>query len=78
MRVDFDAQWHELTEDVLTGMKEWRLQHPKPPLARCGTPLVSDGRKERHLVTQHNQEVMLERSYGVCPTRGTGFFPPRR
>ena len=29
MRADFDAQWHELTEDVLTGMKEWRLQHPK-------------------------------------------------
>ena len=29
MREDFDAQWHELTEDILTGMKEWRLQHPK-------------------------------------------------
>jgi NADH pyrophosphatase NudC (nudix superfamily) len=120
MRRDFDAQWHELTEDVLTGMKEWRLQHPKatvgeieqalderlskvrarmlqdlalastaadiqaaqeherPVCARCGTPLASDGRKARHLVTHHNQEVTLERSYGVCPTCGEGFFPPRR
>jgi predicted RNA-binding Zn-ribbon protein involved in translation (DUF1610 family) len=26
---DLDARWHELTEEVATGMKEWRLQHPK-------------------------------------------------
>jgi predicted RNA-binding Zn-ribbon protein involved in translation (DUF1610 family) len=26
---DLDARWHELTEEVITGMKEWRLQHPK-------------------------------------------------
>ncbi len=30
MRIeDLDARWHELTEEVITGMKEWRLQHPK-------------------------------------------------
>jgi NADH pyrophosphatase NudC (nudix superfamily) len=30
MRIeDLDAQWHELAEDVISGMKEWRLQHPK-------------------------------------------------
>ena len=26
---DQEQQWRELAEDVLTGMKEWRLQHPK-------------------------------------------------
>jgi len=26
---DLDARWHELTEEVTSGMKEWRLQHPK-------------------------------------------------
>ncbi len=26
---DLDARWHALTEAVITGMKEWRLQHPK-------------------------------------------------
>lgn len=30
MRIeDLDARWHDLTEEVITGMKEWRLQHPK-------------------------------------------------
>jgi hypothetical protein len=25
----FDQGWRELAEEILTGMKEWRLQHPK-------------------------------------------------
>lgn len=29
---ELEARWRELTEDVLTGMKEWRLQHPKATL----------------------------------------------
>jgi hypothetical protein len=29
---DFDAEWDALAEEVLSGMKEWRLQHPKAPL----------------------------------------------
>jgi hypothetical protein len=32
MRDDFDAGWHELAEQVISGMKEWRLQHPKATL----------------------------------------------
>lgn len=30
--LDQGQQWRELAEDVLTGMKEWRLQHPKATL----------------------------------------------
>lgn len=26
---DLDAHWRELAEEAFTGMKEWRLQHPK-------------------------------------------------
>jgi RNase P subunit RPR2 len=26
---DFDARWHELAEEVMVGMKEWRVQHPR-------------------------------------------------
>jgi ferredoxin len=30
MRIeDLDTRWHELAEEVMTGMKERRLQHPK-------------------------------------------------
>lgn len=32
MRKDFDQRWRALSEEVLTGMKEWRLQHPRATL----------------------------------------------
>ena len=31
MRKDFDRRWQELSAEVLTGMKGWRLQHPRLP-----------------------------------------------
>ena len=33
MRSDFDSQWEELSQSVLTGMKQWRLEHPKATLS---------------------------------------------
>jgi hypothetical protein len=32
MDSDMDAKWHELAEEVMSGMKEWRLQHPTASL----------------------------------------------
>ena len=32
-------QWRELTEDVLTGMQAWRLQHPKATWREIETTL---------------------------------------
>jgi hypothetical protein len=32
MRKDFDQDWGTLATEVLTGMKEWRLQHPRATL----------------------------------------------
>ena len=29
MREGFEARWHEETEKVISGMQEWRLQHPE-------------------------------------------------
>ena len=31
--------------------------------------------EERCLQTEGDQEITLQRSYGVCPTCGVGFFP---
>jgi len=118
LRTDFDQQWQALAAEVLTGMKEWRIQHPqatlreieaalderlarmrawmlqdtalaseiadlsqlareaRPVCPDCGTPLGPRGKSERHLQTHGGQEVVLERSYGVCPTCQAGFFPP--
>lgn len=118
MRTDFDAQWERLAEEVMSGMKEWRLQHPKaslreiekalderlakmrvrmlqdaalassaadiktaqkadrPVCSECGGELVERAVAVRRLVTQHNQALELERSYGVCSRCGAGVFPP--
>src|SRR5512135_2604751 len=29
MAFDFDAKWDELAVEVMSGMTEWRLQHPR-------------------------------------------------
>jgi RNase P subunit RPR2 len=39
MRSDFDANWDVLAEEVLSGMKEWRLQHPKATLRQIEVAL---------------------------------------
>lgn len=117
MKEDFDAQWRTLSEEVLSGMKEWRLQHPRatlsemeaalderlagqrarmledmalasevaelsrmpmeeqPTCSECGKPLGSRGQAERHLQTVGHQQIVLKRSYAVCPTCQVGFFP---
>ena len=32
------------------------------------------GKGKRHLQTEGDQEIVLNRSYGVCPTCKVGFF----
>ena len=39
MRTDFDAQWEDWAEEVLSGMKDWRLQHPKATLRQIEAAL---------------------------------------
>lgn len=39
MRTDFDAKWSELAEEVMSGMKEWRLQHPRATLREIESAL---------------------------------------
>ena len=34
-----EALWHQLTQEVMTGMREWRLQHPKATLREIETEL---------------------------------------
>ncbi len=36
---DVDKQWHQLTDEVITGMKEWRMQHPKATFREIETEL---------------------------------------
>ena len=123
---EVEAKWQREIDEVMIGIKEWRLQHPKatlreiehaldeklsrvrarmledialssraaklaedeqpsegadlserPRCPKCGGPLESRGEQARTLVTNHNQEVTLTRSYGYCPACAAGLFPPR-
>ena len=114
-----ESLWRQLTEEIMIGMREWRVQHPKatlreieteldarlahararmledlalqstaatwqdaarlqtPTCPECGTPLDERGTHPRTLLTHGGQELTLERSYAVCPSCGSGLFPPR-
>ena len=114
-----DQDWQQLSEQILTDIKEWRRAHPKATLREieeevhtrlsrleaqviedaaqqserrdwsgaqprerptcpvCGTPLQARGKRTRRLQAAGGQEISLTRSYGSCPTCGTGLFPPR-
>ena len=56
-------------EGAATG-EEYRARCPG-----CGSEMVSRGKRTRILMTQHDQEVELERSYQVCPKCRFGFSP---
>jgi ribosomal protein S27AE len=36
-----ETLWHQLTQEVMTGMREWRLQHPTATLRAIETELDS-------------------------------------
>jgi DNA repair exonuclease SbcCD ATPase subunit len=49
----------------------------RPVCPVCGTPLQARGHHTRQLQAAGGQNIHLRRSYGTCPTCGTGLFPPR-
>ncbi len=48
----------------------------RPTCPTCQTPLVARGKQPRRLQAPGGHDVVLERTYGVCPTCGDGLFPP--
>jgi hypothetical protein len=116
----FEARWQQESAEILTGMKDWRVQHPtatfrqieaalderlagmrarmraelalasraadqsgqavegRARCSSCGARLEPRGRHGRTVVTDRGKEVRLERDYAVCPSCGTGLFPPGR
>ena len=59
--------------------EDWshRQESERPTCPECQTPLLSRGKRVRHLQATAGQDIHLERTYGTCPRCGTGFFPPR-
>src|SRR5260370_5211149 len=48
----------------------------RPTCATCGEPLWARGEKTRWIQTTGGPTVKLTPTYGTCPARGGGLFPP--
>ena len=78
MNSDFDARWNELAEEVITGMKEWRLQHPKATLREIERALDERLAKMRARMLQDaalasaaaDIQTAAEEEHPVCPECG--------
>jgi NADH pyrophosphatase NudC (nudix superfamily) len=84
MRIeDLDARWHELSEEVITGMKEWRLQHPKATFQEIETALDERLGRLRARMLQDaalvsraaDLSAAAERDRPRCPQCGTPLEP---
>ena len=80
---DLDARWRVLTEEVITGMQEWRQQHPKATFREIETAL--DERLARVRARMLEDAALLSRSADLtaeegeppvaCPECGTPLQP---
>lgn len=56
MRDDFDAQWHVLADEGMSGLKDWRVQHPKATLREIEQALDA---RLAHLRAQFMADIAL-------------------
>ena len=86
MRIeDLDARWQALSEEVMTGMKDWRVQHPKATFQEIEAAL--DERLARLRARMLEDAALLSRATDweatdadrpVCPQCGTVLQPRGR
>ena len=75
-QADFDQEWEALSNDLLNGMKEWRLQHPKATLREMESALDKRMLEDMALASKQadlSQAAKEERP--VCPHCGTPLGP---
>jgi YgiT-type zinc finger domain-containing protein len=80
---DFAKRWQELSEEVVTGMKEWRLQHPQATLREIEAALDERlGRLRARMLqdaalasAKADWEGRAESAWPVCPECGTRLDP---
>jgi hypothetical protein len=84
IETELDARLARLRGEVLrdaaqaSPLADFRGAPERPPCPTCGTPLRAVGQHRRQVVTDHEQVLTLDRTYGRCPRCGAGVFPPRR
>jgi hypothetical protein len=57
--------------------EDWshKPESERPTCPVCQTPLLSRGKRVRHVQGPAGRDIELQRTYGTCPQCGTGFFP---
>lgn len=86
MRIeDLDARWSALSEEVLAGMKDWRVQHPKATFQEIETALDERLARLRArlledvvLVSRATDWETTEADCPTCPQCGTVLQPRSR
>jgi uncharacterized protein with PIN domain len=83
VKEDFDRNWEALSAEMLTGMKEWRLQHPRATLREIEEELST---RMARLQARLLQDITLasaaadlqgtaEEARPVCPQCGVPLQP---
>jgi hypothetical protein len=82
IEVEIDRRLDELRAQMLSDTANlsanaaWIEGPEGPKCPHCGVKLAGKGRKRRKLQVRGENEVKIERKYGVCPECGQGIFPP--
>lgn len=76
-----NAMRARMLEDLAaaSALRSWaQTPAPQHPLClECGIALQERSTQSRTLQTHGGQNLTFQRTYGVCPTCGSGLFPPR-
>jgi hypothetical protein len=64
--------WHQLTQEVMTGMREWRLQHPKATLREIETELDA---RLNHMRARMLEDLALHSTAAAWAESPTGHQP---
>jgi hypothetical protein len=62
-----EARWQALAEEVIVGMQEWRLQHPKATLTEIEAALDERGAKVRARFVQDAALVSVAADVAAAP-----------
>ena len=73
---DLDARWHALSEEVISGMKEWRIQHPKATFQEIERALDERLARMRARMLEDAALVSRVRSPIKSSTRSDSIRPP--
>lgn len=72
---EMETTWHQLSEEVITGMREWRLQHPRATFTEVERELDLRLSKLRARMLQDTALASSAADWGGSPPEGRPVCP---